>query len=127
MNLINKKSITEIIKYAFLSIVGYGFVFLFLFLFIELFQFNTSYSFLIVYGSWYIMLYSLQLRFLFNTTHSKKRFLKFCFYLIVFYVIANVLFNLGLYFNQNYLVATLITILVLMPLRFLTTKYYVYK
>lgn len=127
MNLIDKKSIREIFKYAFLSLVGYGFVFLFLYILIDVIQFNTTYSFLIVYGSWYLMLYSLQLRFLFNTTHSKKRFLKFCIYLIVFYITANILFNLGIYFNLNYLIATLITILVLMPLRFLTTKYYVYK
>lgn len=127
MNLINRSSITEIAKYAFLSFVGYAFVFLFLYVFIDVFHFNTTYSFLIVYGIWYLMLYSLQLRFLFNTTHSKKRFLKFCIYLVVFYIIANVLFNLGIYFNQNYFIATLITILVLMPLRFLTTKYYVYK
>jgi hypothetical protein len=127
MNLTNKSSITEITKYAFLSLVGYGFVFLFLYIFIDIFQFNTSYSFLIVYGTWYLMLYSLQLRFLFNTTHSKKRFLKFCIYLVVFYITANVLFNLGIYFKLNYLIATLITVMVLMPLRFLTTKYFVYK
>jgi hypothetical protein len=127
MNLINKKSISEIIKYAFLSFVGYGFVFLFLYIFIDVFQVKTTYSFLMVYGSWYLMLYSLQLRFLFNTTHNKQRFLKFCLYLIVFYIVANILFNLGIYLNLNYFIATLITILVLMPLRFLTTKYYVYK
>jgi len=127
MKILSRKSFKELYKYAILSLVGYTFVFLFLFFFVEFMEFNKSFSFLIVYGSWYLILYTLQLRFLFNTEHSKQKFFRFCLYLGVFYLIANMLFNLGILLKLNYLIATLITIVILMPLRFIVTKYYVYR
>lgn len=127
MKILSRNSFKELLKYAALSLVGYSFVFLFLFLLVEYFEFNKSFSFFLVYGSWYIILYSLQLRFLFNTEHTNQKFVRFCLYLGVFYVVANILFNIGMKLNINYLYATLITITLLMPLRFLVTKYYVYR
>lgn len=127
MKILNDNSLKELARYLFLSITGYAFVFFFLFFLIDLSGFNKSISFLLVYGCWYLVLYSLQLKFLFNTEHTQKKFIKFCIYLVVFYIIANLLFNFGIYLKINYLLVTLIIIAVLMPLRFITIKYFVYK
>jgi putative flippase GtrA len=127
MKLVVRKSVEELIRYVLLSLVGYAFVFFFLYVFIDLAKINTSVSFLIVYGVWYLLLYTLQLRFLFKAEHSQQKFIKFCIYLVAFYILANLLFNLGLYLKINYLLSTLLTVTLLMPFRYIITKFYVFK
>jgi len=88
---------------------------------------NKSISYMIVYGFSYLLLYSLQLKYLFRTSHNRKKLIKFCLTLVFFYILSNLLYNLFIIKNINYLISTVITLIILMPLRFLTSKYYVFK
>ena len=64
-------------KYISLSFLGYFYVFLFLYIFVDFFQINKALSFLLAYGSWYIVLYVLQLKYLFNKKHDRMKFFRF--------------------------------------------------
>ncbi len=123
----NKELHSQVIKYIFISLFGYSFVFLSLYILVEILKTNKSIAFMIVYGVLYLMLYTLQLRLLFKTTHSNSKLIKFCLSLVFFYLLANVLYNTFNYFEINYLISTFITVLILTPFRFIISKFYVYK
>jgi putative flippase GtrA len=123
----NKELQAQVINYIIISLFGYGFVFVSLYIFVDILKINKSIAFMIVYGISYLMLYTLQLRLLFKTTHSNSKLIKFCLSLVFFYLLANVLYNTFNYFEINYLISTFITILILTPLRFIISKFYVYK
>jgi putative flippase GtrA len=82
---------------------------------------------MVIYAIWYLLLYFIQLKLLFKTNHKKNNLIKFCVFLLVFYLLANLLYNIGIYLKLDYILATVITILILMPLRFIVSKYYVYN
>lgn len=123
----NKELISQILRYVYISLFGYGFVFIFLYIMVDLFKVNKSISFMIVYGISYLLLYSLQLKLLFKTEHNKTKLIKFCFSLIVFYILSNLLYNIFIFTEINYLISTILVIIILMPLRFIASKYFVYK
>jgi putative flippase GtrA len=127
LKIIIKETLKQLIKYIKISILGYGFVFGGLYLLVDFFDINKSISFMIVYGISYILLYSIQLKYLFKTTHNKYKLIRFCISIVLFYILANLLFNIGVYFKINYLLSTALTVLILMPLRFLVSKYVVFK
>lgn len=120
----NKKLI---IRYVIISVLSYGFVFAGLILLVDYFKIDKSVAFLIIYGLNYLLLYVIQLKYLFNTKHHIKKLVRFVGSILLFYLLANVLYNVGLQLNINYLVSTTITIAILMPFRFFISKRVVYK
>lgn len=125
--LTNKETKEHLIRYLLISLVGYAYVFINLYILIDHFKINKSIAFLITYSVWYLFLYFIQLKLLFKSSHKRIKLIKFCFFLGVFYLFSNFTYNLGLYLELNYMVATTLTILILMPLRFIISKYYVFK
>lgn len=125
--IINPENITLMKRYISLSFIGYFYVFVLLYLFVECFMFSKTMSFLVVYGSWYILLYILQLKYLFNKKHDKAKLIRFYTSLLFFYISANLLYNLGVHLKINYLISTMITIIILMPFRFIVSKLFVFK
>ncbi len=123
----NKELQSQVLKYIFISFFGYSFVFISLYILVDILKTNKSIAFMIVYGVLYLMLYTIQLRLLFKTSHSYSKLIKFCLSLVFFYFLANVLYNTFNYFEINYLISTFITVLILTPLRFIISKFYVYK
>lgn len=117
----------QISKYISISVLGYGYVFLSLYVMITIFELNKTISFLIVYGVLYFFLYFIQLKILFKTESNTTKIIKFCLSLILFYIISNILFYFFTEIGFNYLIATFITITIIFPLRFVVSKYYVYK
>lgn len=120
----NKK---QIIKYIGASLLGYTFVFGGLCFLVDFLDVNKSIAFLIIYTLVYVQLYYIQLKFLFKSKHSIRKLTLFCASLLLFYFLANFFFNLGLYFKYNYLTSTLITVIILFPIRFITAKFIVFK
>lgn len=128
MNILkNKEFHSQVIRYLLISVLGYSYVFLSLFLLVNWMKIDKSVAFMITYGIWYLSLYSIQLKLLFKTKHNKNKLIKFCVFLITFYLTSNFLYNIGLHLNLDYIVSSAVTILILMPLRFIASKYYVYK
>jgi len=121
---ISKKLVS---KYALISVLSYCYVFSALYLLVDTFECNKSVSFVLVYGLAYIVLYAVQLKYLFYKEHDRSKFIRYVLAIILFYILANLLYNFGLYFKINYLISTIITIAILMPLRLLVYTFYVYK
>lgn len=123
----NKELQSEAIRYILISIIGYGYVFLSLYLMVTILKIDKLISFMIVYGILYIALYFIQLKVLFRAEHKKHKIFRFSISIAFFYILTNILYifftNLGI----EYLTSTLLTIIFLMPTRFLISKYYVYK
>jgi putative flippase GtrA len=117
----------QIFRYIAISTSGYAFVFLGLYIFVELLDINHKLSFVIIYGVCYLTLYFVQLLFLFKVKHNSRKIFKFFLYLLANYIIANGLFNIFCLFNIHYLLATAFTIAMLMPLRFIISKYFVFS
>lgn len=123
-SVINKKLVS---KYVFISLLSYVYVFVSLYLLIDVFSFDKKISFILVYGIAYLILYRVQLKFLFSKNHDNNKLLRYCFSILFFYISANILYNLGIYLDINYLLSTALTILILMPLRLLVYTFFVYK
>ena len=116
-----------LLKYALISFLSYLYTFSLLYLFVEKWNQNRTLSFLLIYGSAYILLYWIHLRVLFLKQHQNKRLLKYIFSILLFYISANLIYNAGLYLKIHYLLSTALTIVLLMPMRFLFLKFFVYK
>lgn len=125
--ILNVKNKTLFIKYIIISIIGYSAIFLGLYILIDLYKVNKTLSFLIVYGITYVCLYFIQLKLLFKSSHSISKVLKFYAFILIFYILANMIFNIGLFLNFHYLISTAITVCLLMPIRFFVSKYYIFK
>lgn len=121
------KNSTLFKRYIVISLISYGFVFSSLYLLIDIFHINKTLAFIITYGIAYIFLYKVQLTHLFKTAHDSYKLIRFCVALLFFYICANLLYNLGLYLGFHYLVSTILTSAILMPLRFIVFKIFVYK
>ncbi|WP_220759956.1 GtrA family protein [Flavobacterium sp. UMI-01] len=123
----DKELNSQIIRYILISLFGYTYIFASLYLLVSMFKVNQSIAFMIVYGIWYLLLYFIQLKLLFKTKHKKNKLIKFSLYLITFYLVANLLYSIAISLRLEYMVANIIAILILMPLRFIVSKYYVYN
>ncbi|MAP79607.1 MAG: hypothetical protein CL526_00835 [Aequorivita sp.] len=98
-----------------------------MFFLIDIFNVKEWKGFMIIYGVWYAFLYFIQAKFVFQANHSPLKLIKFIIFLVVFYVSANLLFNLLITYNLHYLISTFITVGILMPIRFLVSKNVVFK
>ena len=126
-NLKDKALQLQIIQYIIISIFGYIYVFTSLYLLVTALKMDKIISFMIVYGILYISLYFIQLKVLFKTKHKKHKIFRFSISIAFFYILTNILFVLFTNIGIEYLTSTLLTIIFLMPTRFIVSKYYVYK
>lgn len=127
MKKISRETFLQLIRYVYISIIGYSFVFGGLYLLVDVLHLNESIAFMIIYGLSYLLLYVLQLKFLFRTKHTKNKLIRFCISIFAFYLLANLLFNIGVYLELNYLISTVLTIALLFPIRFIVSKFVVFK
>lgn len=118
---------TYLFKYINISIIGYAYVFLLLFITVEYFRADKKLSFVLVYGSWYIIQYFFQLKYIFNKTHRKKTVLKYILYIMFFFTITTVIYSAGINNKVHYLISYGITIFLITPLRYLVIKNFVFN
>jgi putative flippase GtrA len=114
-------------KYVLISIISYAFVFAGLFVLIDFLKLNKSISFFIVYLLAYAMMYFVQLKYLFQQEHKHEKLIKFIIHIGIFFVCNNLLFNLLIWLGFHYLIATSVNILFLFPLRYVSSKFIVFK
>lgn len=125
--LISKKSLAEIAKYILVSLGGYLFVTLSMYIFVDLLKFNKSLSYFGVYIFAYLFDYLLTLKYVFQKEHKHILLLKYATYLVVFFVLNNLIYNLMIYLDIHYMLSTITVMAILFPLRFSTIKYVIFK
>lgn len=116
-----------LIKYVLTSGLSYIYILGNLYILVDLFNLNKISAYVIVYSTAYILEYLITLQFVFNEKHQWIKVIKFITYVTVFLGISTLLFKLLLYFNIYYLIATLLVAFLLMPVRFVVNKYWVYR
>jgi putative flippase GtrA len=114
-------------RYLLISLLSYLYTLSGLFLLVDFLEINKIISFILVYGSAYLVLYAVQLRYLFNKKHSQNKLVRYLISIISFYILANAFYNLGLILNFPYLLSAIFGIGIIIPLRIIVYKYYVYK
>lgn len=122
-----KPEINYILKYINISGVGYAYVFLFLFILVEYAKMNETISFILVYGSWYVLQYFFQLRYLFNKKHNKNFAYRYIIYIVFFFTLTTLVYSIGIGQQVHYIISYIITIFIIMPIRFLILKNFVFK
>lgn len=125
--ILDKKNKKLAIKYILLSLVSYSFVFVGIIFLVEFSGISETMSFIIIYAINYLFLYIAQNKYLFKTKHDPNKLIRFIIYLVVFYILAIILFNTGTKLGLQYLISTALTIIILFPLRLLILKKVVYK
>jgi hypothetical protein len=125
--ILDKKNKKLAIKYILLSLVSYSFVFVGIIFLVEFSGISETMSFIIIYAINYLFLYIAQNKYLFKTKHDPNKLIRFIIYLVVFYILAIILFNTGTKLGLQYLITTALTIIILFPLRLLILKKVVYK
>jgi len=123
----NKKNKQLAARYILLSLASYGFVFLGIMFLKEVLDVSETMSFIIIYAINYLFLYTAQNKFLFRTKHNTRKLIRFIIYLVVFYLLAIVLFIIWTEIGLQYLIATALTVIILFPLRLLILKKVIYK
>jgi len=117
----------EIIGYALIAAFNYPILFGFMFIFKNYFLFEDQLCFFLSYLIAYFVAYILQTK-LFKSGHKNSIAFKYFLQIVIFFSVGNLLFFL---FNGkmdlNYLLATLIVIGLLFPLRYLFSKFVVFK
>lgn len=122
-----KPEIDYTLKYINISVIGYAYVFFFLFILVEFAKMNETISFILVYGSWYILQYFFQLRYLFNKKHNKSFASRYILYIVSFFILSSLVYSVGIGQQIHYIVSYIITIFIIMPIRFLILKNFVFK
>lgn len=121
----NKKN-SEFTKYIFASALVYVILFTLLYLLIDLLQFNKSLGFFIAYLIAYPIAYLMQL-YIFQKSKKKENVIRFIFHIAFFFLLSNLSFNLLIYLKIHHFLATIITIFITFPLRFLSSKLIVFR
>lgn len=122
-----KRKYSLLLKYFIISIFSYSFVFLGLYLSIDILKVDESVAFFIIYGINYFFLFKVQIKYLFKVNFSKFKLVKYLIFIISFYIVANLLYNIFILNNIGYMISTILTVIILFPIRFLVSKKIVFK
>lgn len=116
-----------LVRYFSVSAGIYVFILLGLYLLIDWLQVDKIVSYILIYLSAYVTEYVVTLTLVFRKDHAWQKMAKFAVNTFSFLAIGTVLFKGLLSFQVNYLLATLGVAIILLPLRFLSNRYFVYK
>jgi putative flippase GtrA len=117
----------ELLKYICVSIGGYISLFIILYALIDLAHVNKRVAYFLVYAVFYFINYILNLSYIFKSRHSNKKAMKYMIYILIFFTLNNAIYNTILFTGISYKYAVIITMGILFPLRFLSSKFIIYK
>lgn len=127
LSIIAVENFYQLVKYGLISIVGYVSILALMFVFVTVLNFNQVWSFVGVYLLAYLAEYFINLKYLFYKNHSWAIVLKFVLHILFFIGCGSVVFRLFIDLNFNYLVATILTAIALLPVRFFAHKLMVFR
>ena len=116
-----------IVRYFLVSASVYIFILVAMYILVDWLHVDQVASYLLVYASAYVAEYLTTLIFVFRREHAWNKLVKFFVNVLAFLAIGATLFK-WLTSNQfDYLSATLGVAVILLPFRFLSNKYFVYR
>jgi putative flippase GtrA len=116
-----------LVRYLSVSVSVYVIILAGMYLLVDRLQIDKTASYVCIYLCAYLAEYALTLTVVFRSDHHLRKVLKFVINTALFLGLGTLLFRLMLWWQVNYLVATVGVALLLLPFRFLTNKYFVYR
>lgn len=114
------------IRYFSVSALAYVFIMVGMYVLVDVLNIAKVASYLLVYATSYVVEYLMTLSFVFRKTHHWLKIIKLIIHTLVFLALGALVFDGLIKIDINYLVATLLTAIILLPVRFLSNRYLVY-
>jgi len=126
---INKliKNNRSLLRYVLVSAQSYIFILLFIYIFVDYFNVNKRISYLFIYGLNFLIVFFLNSKFVFKSKADYKTVLRYIFFLFFVYCMSYSLFELFLFVNLDYLIATFLSMAIGFPIKFFVSKKIVFK
>ncbi len=115
------------IKYLLGSVLVYTFILSAVYILVDLIGVDEVPAYLTVYLTAYILEYTITLVLVFNERHRWGKVLKYIVYLAAFLGLSTMLFKLQISLGIHYLIATMAIAILLMPVRYVINRYWVYR
>ncbi len=115
------------IKYLLGSVLVYTFILLAIYILVDLIGVDEVPAYVAVYLTAYIFEYTITLVIVFNERHRWGKVLKYIVYLAAFLGLSTMLFKLLISLGIHYLIAIMAIAILLMPVRYIVNKYWVYR
>lgn len=125
--MVSKSSLITLIKYFSVSIAVYLLILGGMYWLVDWLKLGKIESYLIVYLCAYVTEYVVTLKFVFHSNHQSLKVFKFIVHTSISIILGTFFYDGLLGINVNYLLATFLTALILLPLRFFSNKYFVYR
>lgn len=123
---LSKENIYLISKYLGLSVAMYVSIFFVMYIAVDIIGVSEMPAYVTTYTFAYFADYLINLRYLFYRDHSWPTVVKYVFQILFFLGCGSFIFKMLITINIHYLVATLLTAILLFPLRFLAYKFIVF-
>jgi putative flippase GtrA len=114
-------------KYLLTSVLVYIYILLAIYILVDLMDMDKVLAYIAVYITVYILEYTVTLLLVFNEKHHWTKLFRYMAYVAAFLGLSTMLFKLLISISIHYLIATLLTAMLLMPVRFVVNKYWVYR
>ena len=115
------------VRYFSVSIFIYLFVLTSMYLLVNELGVDKTVSYVIVYFLAYLADYSMTLKLVFRSDHHWLKVIKFIFNTAMFLALGTAIFHFMIIAKINYLIATIAVAAILLPFRFISNKYFVYR
>jgi hypothetical protein len=116
-----------LVRYFSVSVGVYIFILVGMYLLVNRLQIDKTASYVCIYLCAYLAEYAMTLTLVFRSDHHWRKVLKFIINTAAFLGLGSLLFRLMLWWQVNYLVATIGVALLLLPFRFFANKCFVYR
>lgn len=125
--MIDRNLFVMLVRYFSVSMGIYIFILVSMYVLVEWIEMEKVSSYLLVYICAYLAEYVLTILMVFRSSHNWKKVIKFIIHTVFFLAIGTLLFRIMLYLEMNYLIVTFAVAILLLPFRFLSNKYLIYR
>jgi len=125
--MISRALFLTLVRYFSVSIGVYVFILGGMYVLVDWLQVDKVVSYVIVYICAYIAEYTMTLIFVFRSDHHWLKVMKFVIHTVGFLLLGTLLFQTMLGWQVQYLIATFAVAVLLLPFRYLSNKYLVYR
>jgi putative flippase GtrA len=115
------------VRYFSVSIFVYLFILTSMYLLVNELRIDKTVSYVIVYLLAYLAEYSMTLNLVFRSDHHWLKVIKFILNTAMFLALGTAIFHFMIIATINYLIATIAVAAILLPFRFISNKYFVYR
>lgn len=123
MHLLNSR----VLRYLSISLFIYLFIVSGMYILVDWMAVRQDFSYIIIYIIAYVVDYFATLLLVFGGRSNFYKLIKFIIHTATFSLLGLIFFRVVLEFKLHYIVATVVSAIALMPLRYLSNKYLVYR